>query len=188
MAWVIKQINISDELGLTEPGLTVAIIPTVWLPEATMMRLMRQSIRMAALQSKMSGLGDDIELTEEQKQLPENEQDDIFLALSEKKFEVVESAFAQMKPIIYEYLKEIVVEWNFKDEKGDPLPIPRELIEQSREGEIDKFPLQMKMHLVQAAQEQDASVPLVNVRPSEDSSMAANGTNSEKELLIVSNS
>jgi hypothetical protein len=101
----------------------------------------------------------------------------------------VEGAFAQMKPIIYEYLKEIVVEWNFKDDNGDPLPIPRELIEQSREGEIDKFPLQMKMHLVQAAQDQEAaSVPLGNARQSEDSSIAVNGTSSEKELSIVSNS
>jgi histone H3/H4 len=190
MAWVIKQLNISEDLNLTEPGVTVSIIPTVWLPEAVMMKLMRQSIRMAALQSKMSGVGEGMmELTEEEKQLPQEEQDRIYVERAERQFGVVESAFEQMQPIVQEYLKEIVTDWNIKDEHGEILPIPRVLIEQSRAGEIDKLPLQLKMHLVQAAQDQDeANVPLANEKQSEDSSMGANGTSSAKELSIVSNS
>ena len=189
MAWVTKQLDISKELNLTEEGVLISIIPTVWLPEAVMMKLMRQSIRMAALQTKMSAVGEGMmELTAEEQRLPQDEQDRIYVEKAEKQFETVEQAFEQMKPIIQEYLKEIVVEWNVKDENGEPLPIPRVLIEQSRQGEIDKLPLQLKMHLVQTAQESDANVPLVSERQSEDSSIAENGTSSEKELSIVSNS
>jgi adenylate kinase len=190
MAWVIRQLNISKDLGLTEDGITVSITPIVWLPEAVMISLMRKATRLIFLQSKLSAFGDvNLDLSEEEQKLSEDEQNELLATRADSQFAVIEDALKQMRPIMIDILKEVVVDWTIKDEKGVVLPSPSVLVEQSREGEIDKLPLQLKMHILMAAQsEAEAEVPLVNVRQSEDSSTAVNGTSKEPELSIVSNS
>lgn len=185
MPWKSVVLKIGEEEGLDDRDLTVTITPLTWLPDRVMLDLSRKAISLMSLQSSMNV--DNIDLTEEEKQLPDAEQEELVMQRANDQFNRLERAFDAMRPLVRDFLINCVTSWTVKDDEGNELPIPKKLVDDSREGELDKLPLSFVMGIVTAAQEgQTAEIPLKNAPPSEDGSPAQEPTNVSAMPLIVS--
>lgn len=187
MPWKSVVLKIGEEEGLDDPTITVTITPLTWLPDRVMLDLSRKAISLMSLQSQMSV--DDIELTEEEKLLSDDEQEKLIVGRAEAQFNKLERAFDAMRPLVRDFLIHCVTAWTVKDDDGNELPIPKKLVEDSRDGELEKLPLSFVMTIVSAAQEgQTAEIPLKSAPPSADGSPAQEATNVSVMPSTVSNS